>query len=88
MRESHYRASFRVTPRFHKRDDASGLCPRCGLRGAHVSWSDCIRQLREELANLEIEIVKLRPTRPYQRKYGRVAVSRFPTACGNNRIPV
>lgn len=41
-----------------------GQCCRCGLRGAHFSWADCIRELRDQIANLEIEIVKLQPATP------------------------
>jgi len=54
---------FRVVPRLVADDDASHLCTRCGLEGGHVSWADCIRQLRDQIANLEIEIVKLQPAK-------------------------
>jgi hypothetical protein len=32
-------------------------------KAGHVSWADCIRELRDQIANLEIEIVKLQPTK-------------------------
>ena len=41
-------------------DSAEGLCLRCGLRGRHVSWGDCIGALRDRIVTLEIEVVKLR----------------------------
>lgn len=81
MREPYQRAVFRVTPRFCGRDSAEGLCLRCGLHGRHVSWSDCIRQLREQTANLEIEAVKLRPAGPNERR-GRPRKSGQPRQAG------
>ncbi len=45
---------------FSKGESAEGLCRRCGLRGRHVSWSDCIRSLRDSLAELEIKADKKR----------------------------
>jgi hypothetical protein len=69
MREPHYRTSFRVAPRFDKRDDAAGLCRRCGLKGQHMNWEDCIRALRDLVAEREIEIIRLQPVRPYRRDH-------------------
>ncbi|HET6206947.1 MAG TPA: hypothetical protein VFD98_09065 [Terracidiphilus sp.] len=48
--------------RFHAGDSAEGLCQRCGMKGRHSSWDECITQLRDTIAVLEIEILRLQPS--------------------------
>lgn len=65
-------APFRGMPRILDKDSAEGLCPRCGLRARHVSWSECIDALRDMIAKLEIRIVQLRSEKPARKVHRRL----------------
>lgn len=54
------RHTSRVFPQPLECHSTRGLCLRCGLKGPDVSWSECIAALRDQIANLEIEMGKLR----------------------------
>ena len=42
------------------RDSAEHLCSRCGMRGRHSSWNQCIETLRDRLADAELANSHLR----------------------------
>jgi hypothetical protein len=68
-------APFRVVPRIRNKDSAEGLCLRCGLKGSHLTCSECIDALRDTIAELEIRIRRmLKPSAPniFEMRRGRV----------------
>lgn len=46
-------------PILHAEDSAERLCWRCGFKGPHRTWAECITALRDQIADLELANTRL-----------------------------
>jgi hypothetical protein len=69
-RELHYPAQVerkQKEQQFYPTESADGLCWQCGMKGKHHSPAECIAQLRDCIADLEMK--NLPPLRTYRRRH-------------------
>jgi hypothetical protein len=55
----------------HPEDSAGHLCRRCGFKGPHRTWAECITALRDQIADLELANTRLLEPSLKLRKPGR-----------------